>query len=331
MTYDNGDSHSKLAQYCKELVHAICQVAEAYLYEARLDDALDLLDSDILKLVEGELEPADRLQIQVQQASVLRYKGLPNNDYGCYDAALEILFEAEKTARSLNDKGLLADIVDLIGSVLYAKELWRTALEGPLSYFEEGLRLRREIGDRRGIAESVFNVGLVYQNRVGTDDDDLQKAFERFQEAYRLAEQGAHIREQAHAARHLAYVYGRRGEAGKALTYHKEFLAVNEEIGFKPFLPPAYIMVGVGYLMNDELDEALACFRKAHVIAEEAGFKRYLAEALFGIGVVREAREERQEALGHYQEALTLAEQTNFKRVVDLARTRIENLSNEGR
>jgi tetratricopeptide (TPR) repeat protein len=326
MTFDK-DSSSRLAQSCQELVQAMRKLAQAYLYEARFDEALGLLDSDVVRQIEAELTPVDQVRIQVQRASMLRYKGLTDNDHDCYDATLEILLEAEEAARGLDDKGLLADVVDLIGMTLYSKELWLTTLDEPLRYFEEGLRLRKEIGDRRGVAESVFHVGLVYQNKEEADDQDSQKAFECFQESYRLAEQGAFMREKAHTARHLAYMHRRKGETDKVLTYHKEFLAVNAEIGFKPYLPTAYFMVGEVYLTNDELDQAMACFQKARVVAEETSAGRYLAEALFGIGAVNEKQGKKQAALDAYQDALTLAEQTNFKRVADLARIKIENLS----
>jgi tetratricopeptide (TPR) repeat protein len=329
MAHDDDTIRSTLAQHYKELVRAMCKVAEAYLYEARLDDALCLLDSDVLKLVERELEPEDRIRIQVQHAETLRYKGLPDNDYGCYDAALEILSEAEKTARPLSDKRLLADVVNLTGLVLYMKELWTSTLETPLRYFEEALALRRETNDQRGIAESILSVGYVYQNRTGANDEDLQKAFECFQEAYRLAEKGNYLQERAAAARHMAYVYARKGEPAKALLYDQEFLTINEEIGFKPHLLPAYISVGFAYLMHDELDKAIECFQSARALAEKTGFRRYQAESLFGVGAVKEAKHETQTALSYYQEALRLAEQIGFKKVIEVATAKIESLSTE--
>jgi hypothetical protein len=81
-------------------------LSEAYLYNARLDDALRLLRSDIVGLPARELPLEEMVRLQVQRAKTMQFKnrldGLNN------DAALELLLEAEKTATSLNSKSLLA-------------------------------------------------------------------------------------------------------------------------------------------------------------------------------------------------------------------------------
>ncbi len=55
----NNTTPPKLAQRCAELFSAIINLSEAYLYEARLDDALCLLASDVVELLAGELPLAE--------------------------------------------------------------------------------------------------------------------------------------------------------------------------------------------------------------------------------------------------------------------------------
>ena len=99
-------------------------------------------------------------------------------------------------------------MASLIGLALYDQELWTSTLETPRRYFEQALALRKEINDQKGIVESLLDIGTAHQNKAGRTDEDLERAFEYFQEAYTLAEEGGFRREKAHVARHLGYIYG---------------------------------------------------------------------------------------------------------------------------
>jgi tetratricopeptide (TPR) repeat protein len=319
-----GNRADELARHYHALVDALRGISEAYLYEARLDDALRLLNSDLLGTIQEELMPQDRVRLQFQRARIMRHKCSLKNRGN--DAELEILSAAEKEARSLNDKRLLADIVDLVGEVIYCKELWHTTLDTPLEHFEQALALRKEIDDRKGIAASLLHVGYVYQHKTGADEEDAQKAFECFQEAYRLAEEGNYVLERAEAARHMAAMYGRKGEQDKALSYHMEFATMSEEVGFKLYLPPGYVMVGVSYLAKGELDKALEYCQRARALATGMGANWFLAESLFGIGAVQEARKDMDAALSYYHQALTTAQSVNFGLIVELATKKIAEL-----
>lgn len=319
---------SMLAEGYQDLVQAILKVSEVYLYKARLDDALCLLDLDALKRIGMELVPRDRARVQYQRAWIIKYRCWLDN--GGYDAVLEILSEVEQTAVLLDDKCLLADVLDLTGEVVYEKELWRSTLETPLAYFGRGLALRKESGDEKGIATSLLHIGWVYQHKTDADDGDLQRAFEHFQEAYHLAEKGDYPLVRAEAARHMADIYRRRGELDKALSGHLEFVSISEELGFRLFLPRGYVMVGVSYLMKGELDEALAYCERARAQAQEIGYGSALAEALFGMGAVKEAENDQDTALTLYREALAVAQSANFGLVTDLATQKIESLTGGG-
>jgi hypothetical protein len=133
-----------LTQHHIELVTAMISLSEAYLCDARLDDALQLLGSDIIELLARELPLEEMVCIQVQRAKIMRFKN--RLDGSSNDATLELLSEAEKTAKALDNKGLLADVSSLIGLVLYDQELWTSTLETSLGYLES---LGPEEGNQR--------------------------------------------------------------------------------------------------------------------------------------------------------------------------------------
>jgi tetratricopeptide (TPR) repeat protein len=173
--------------------------------------------------------------------------------------------------------------------VLYDQELWTSTFETPLRYFEQALALRKEVNDQKGVVESLFCIGTTHQHKTARIDEDLERAFECFQEAYALAEEGGFRREKAPVARHLVYIFGHhKGEPDRALAYHQEFLNVNEDLGFKLCLPPAHTMVGLAHYEMGDPEKALKHFEAAQAIAEEIGAQHPLGEALFGLGHVQE-------------------------------------------
>jgi addiction module HigA family antidote len=136
-TEANSSARRALAQHYHDLVYILVQISEIYLYEAKLNDAQRLLNADFLKDIEDRLDPHEISRLQIQRAKVMFYRSYfgPSD----HEIALAILYEAEKVASSLGDNGLLADVMDLAGSILYAKE-WHSGatLDIPLKYSPKG-------------------------------------------------------------------------------------------------------------------------------------------------------------------------------------------------
>ncbi|MCP4538018.1 MAG: tetratricopeptide repeat protein [Chloroflexi bacterium] len=322
----NEITQSGLTHHYVALVTAMIDLSEAYLYDARLDDALALLGSDVLDLLASELPLEEMVRIQVQWAKIMRFKN--RLDGSSNDATLELLFKAEQAAQSLNHKNLLADVASLIGLVLYDQNLWTRTLETPQRYFERALALRKEINDQKGIVKSLFDIGVTHQNKKDHTDEDIERAFEYFEKAYTLAEQGDFRKEKAHVARHLAYIYSHhKRKPDIALAYHQEFLSVNKELGFKLYLAPAHTMVGFSYYELQNLDKALEHFKAAQAVAEETGYQQPLAEAWLGIGLVQEGKGNTSVALECHERALAIAQPINLRPVIRIATSRIDILS----
>jgi len=76
------------------------------------------------------------------------------------------MLDVISVVENLGDKTMLANTIDLTDSLLQSKEgSLDSSFETRLGYFERALRIRKEIGDKRGIAESYFHIGLAYQNK----------------------------------------------------------------------------------------------------------------------------------------------------------------------
>lgn len=321
---------TRLAGLLHDLANQIEQIAIAYLHEARFNDALNLLNDQVLDSLKDENLLEEWGHLQNQRAGILRYKGYCDCDPARYDEAIEILQQVLTVAETLGDEALLADTVDLTGSVLQSKEgSLDASFETRLGYFERALEIRTEIQDERGIAASNFHIGLVYQNKRPAGEDSIQQAFEAFERSYAVASEAEFAFEKAHAARHLAYIYDKREEPDKAYELHREFLETNQKIGFKPYLSPAYVMVGLAHFRRGELAEAEQHLQSAYEVANEIQSDHFLADAAMMLGVVCRAKGENERAKKCFEEALFLAESINLPRVMDIADREIERLSGE--
>jgi tetratricopeptide (TPR) repeat protein len=94
-----------------------------------------------------------------------------------------------------------------------------------LSYFEESLALRREVGDKRGVAISLGNLGVtaLRQGNYPTAQSWGQQSLEQYQE---LGDK----RGTATSLNELGRVALQLGEHEKAFSLFKESLAIFEEI-----------------------------------------------------------------------------------------------------
>lgn len=319
---DHNDERIKLYS---DLIQTICKLSDVYLYEVRLDDAFRLLNSDILKLIDNKLTPEDKVRLRTQLGKIMIYENV--RDHKSFDKVLKILYEVEKKAESLNNKALLADVEALIGwGIMYEIYCFGGPSYDPsLKYFKRALKLRQEIDDKRGVAESLMHVALVYQSRENASDD--QEALLVNQQAYRMAEEGNYKLVKSFVARHIGWIYRKKGELDKALTYFKESLVLREEVGFKFFLPPSNYAIGIVFFEKNDLDQALKYFQRALTHAEELGLKRHVVFSLIRIGDVKKAKKEKKKALKNYHKALKVAKSMNFDIGISESIKRIKELS----
>lgn len=319
---------TKLTGQFHNLSNQIEQITTVYLYAARFDAALSLLNDQVLDLMKTENQLVEWVELQNQRASILRCQGYCDYNPALYDEALSILKEVLRVAERLGDKALLADTVDLTGAVLQSKEgSLDTSFETRLAYFQRALEIRTEIQDQRGMAESHFHIGLVYQNQRPAEEDNLHQAFLAFEKAYHLAAEGDFAFQRAHAARHLAYLYDKRQEPEQAYQLHQEFLTTNQTIDFKPYLAPAHTMMGLADFRCGNFEAAEQHLQRAYAVADQILSDHFRADAAMMLGVVSGAQGEYEIAKQYFDEAFSLAEPLNLSRVMHVAKRELEKLS----
>ncbi len=136
----------------------------------------------------------------------------------------------------------------------------------------------RELGDRRGEAWMLNNLGMVLAQRRAAG------ALEYFEQAVAICQQVGDRRGQARAANNLAFGYGFPGRHQEAAAALRDVLALQREVGNRYGEGIALCNLGEAYLELGQLQDALARSQEALAVVRELGSDRIEGYALYNIG-----------------------------------------------
>lgn len=248
------------------VLHAL-NIAHHWRLAGRWHDTLTVLRGALP--VADELNDTRRAQVWLHMARTLNdmatFGGIENTEeqHVALDCALRF-------AEASGDASLLGVAWDSKGMAEHAHFLNNGRFqesEHELEFFERGLTLREQAGDARGLAESQFHLGLVYQVVRG-DSKASEPYFER---SYALAKEANDAVMQSYAIRHIAFVRGDGGDVSGAVAGLEESLALREQAGFRPGVAMALFSLAEAQAIQGRRDEARAHLIAAREILDELG------------------------------------------------------------
>jgi tetratricopeptide (TPR) repeat protein len=158
--------------------------------------------------------------------------------------------------------------------------------EEALAYQHQALRLQEALHDTRGISESHFCIGLVYQF---WQQNELAR--EHFTRAIQVAEESGYVLEQAEPNRHLTVDALFKGDLEAALTYALRALSFREAGGFRPYQPLDHLSLWDIYQKIGDTAKAQFHLQQASTLAEEMGLSTLVSSVINStnhLGVQRE-------------------------------------------
>lgn len=260
-------------------IDALCEIANSYFFPGRLGDALRLLHMSLQMIEADEVVPQDRLKLLLLYGRILAVDHLINR--GNTDLMFSTILQAKQVAEAAETQQGIADALSLLGqahcnatTVAIVKSgalpfgtQGQGKYEEALAYQQQALKLWEGLHDTRGISESHFFIGLVYQF---WQQNDL--AQEHFIKAIQVAEQSGHILEQAEPHRHLTFDALFKGDLDQALIHAKQALAFREASGFRPYQPFDHLTLWDIYLKKGDTANAEFHMQRASTLADEMGF-----------------------------------------------------------
>ncbi len=278
-------TNDALSRYYTTAIDALCEIARSTFFLGRLENALHVLRTTAHLTEAREVAPQDRLKHLLLSGKVLTVEYLLHRG----DPALmfSTLHQAKQLAESTQDQQGLADALSLLGqahcNATTVAILKRGALpfgtqgdyEQALTYQQQALPLQEAMQDTRGISESHFCIGLVYQFWQQND-----RARDHFKEALQVAEQHGHILEQAEPHRHLTVDALFRGDLDQALLHAQHALTFREAGGFRLYQPLDHLTLWDIYLKKGETAQAQLHLQQASTLAEEMGLATLVSSVI---------------------------------------------------
>jgi predicted ATPase/class 3 adenylate cyclase len=155
---------------------------------------------------------------------------------------------------------------------------------------EESLAIRRELGDKAGIAYSLTSLGLVAQ-----EQSDYASARSLHEESLAIKRELGDKSGIANSLRSLGIAAYEQGDYASARVLFEESLAIEQELGDKSGIANSLINLGnLTYYLGD-YTQARSLHEESLAITQELGDRRQIAYNLeaFAFHAVKEAQEER--------------------------------------
>jgi tetratricopeptide (TPR) repeat protein len=264
---------------------------------------------------------AVRSTIHVELGKLYAFQAFTTNDG--YDSALAELEQAARLARVAGDEILQSDAMTYEGFARFARvmNMGEGDYDAAMDSLQRGLALRREHGDRRRIAESLFYVGIVHE-RQGEDE----AAMAAYRESHDLAAKGGFRLEDSYALRHLGFQAQKRGELQTALALFQKSLELRRQIGFQIYLPFSYLAVGDVLAQLGQWDRAEREYDAGCALAEAMKAQRVLVLCELSYGDLDVVRGDADAAKKRFERARRTADAIGFGRGSTAATTRLDDL-----
>jgi tetratricopeptide (TPR) repeat protein len=271
-------------------------------------------DWDNLPMIKGRL--SDGLLKALDTTSKVEKKVETENTeaYKYYLKAKHIHDKRENLKDTEIARGLLKKAIELDNNLIVAK----VALGFSYSYtgdYDRAMEINtsavkqaEEIGDKRGIGDSLNNIGFLY---FGTGD--YEKALDYCEKAFAIREELGDKHGIGGSLANIGMMHKNKGDLDRALDYYGRSLSIREELGDKYGIGDNLSNIGFVHENKGDLDTALDYFGRSLSIREELGDKYGIGGSLDSIGIVHKDKGDFDTALDYYGRSLAINEELSGK------------------
>lgn len=252
---------------------AIVDASRRLTFEGRWDEALTALNAGIGRATENRDTRAEAA-LRVELLRVV-------HDRSSYhrrdpEAVAEALVAAQTAAQKARVPKIDADLAQSVGQIRYSDAFSNGDWQTPRALFVRAREGRKRAGDRRGEAESLFYLGLTYEQA-----GEKAPARERYEASLAISEQIRDASLQSFAHRHIGGLLEEEGRLDAAYGHIEQSVALRREARFLALLPFALIQQSdfLAQHRRGERAKAIALLDEAIDVAEDAHSTRALSAA----------------------------------------------------
>jgi len=172
--------------------------------------------------------------------------------------------------------------------------------------YQEALQLRREMGDRSGTADILIDIGNFYHTSGKHDE-----ALKLYKETLQIQRELGNPAGEANALGNAASIYAERGQYEDGLTYFQQALQLWEKLKIPSEIGQAEQNIAYVYSMMGQFDEAVNHYLRALEVARSIGDRESSAIYSHNLATVFESQGRYGAALKAKEEAVNTLRQIN--------------------
>lgn len=172
-----------------------------------------------------------------------------------------------------------------------------------LEYYEKSVAIDEELGNKQGIAANLNNIGGIYHSQ-----GNYPRALENFKKSLAILEELGDKNGNAGCLNNIGLIYQNLGQTNHALEYYEKSLAIRKEIGDNQGIAKSLMNIGIIYKEQSNYPRAFEYYEKSLAIAEGIGDKNNIASSLINMGDIYKEQGKATLALNYCQKGLKLAE-----------------------
>jgi len=224
---------------------------------------------------------------------------------GNAQASLEYLNRALSISIQLGNEEERAAILHVSGVAYRLLNKPEIALRN----YQESLEIKRRIGDKRGIANSLIEIAKI---QVGLGNSE--RGFKDLQEALQLRRETGEKKGIGDILIDFARFYNGRSQYDQALKLLKESLQIQQDVGNENGQSLCLNNIGNTYLFMGDYENARTYFEQALQMREKFKVPRDLADTLHNLGEIYMKMGQSDRALADYLRALELRRSAGDRR-----------------
>ncbi|WP_440955461.1 tetratricopeptide repeat protein [Methanosarcina sp. Mfa9] len=190
-----------------------------------------------------------------------------------------------------------------------------------IEYYEQALKIAKEIGDRRGEGADLGNLGNAYRN-LG----EPRKAIEYYEQALKISKEIGDRRGEGNHLGNLGNAYSDLGEPRKAIEYYEQALKIAKEIGDRRGEGNHLGNLGLAYRNLGEPRKAIEYYEQALKIAKEIGDRRGEGNHLGNLGNAYSHLGKPRKAIEFLKQSLAIGKMIEDPRIIGFCEQKLKEL-----
>jgi tetratricopeptide (TPR) repeat protein len=212
------------------------------------------------------------------------------------DECLKVCTEALKLVKDENcEEEALA--INYIGGVY----MHLGGFDKAMDQFKKSLEIREKIGNQDGIAQCLYNTGILIYDR-----GEYEKALEHFEKSLELWRKTGYQQGIGVSTSNIGAMYGYMGEYDKALEHFEKSLGIFEKIGSRRSLDETYILIAEVYIKKKDLKRSLDFCKRAFELSKEIGLKERIASSKKIFGMIFKEEKKWKESIESFEDSVKI-------------------------